>query len=128
MGYELRITHHASLTMSRRRIGIAKGSLQEATFTLFRKAGWEFRMSSGRSYHPVVDDPELEPLLIRPQEIPRYVEEGILDIGLTGKDWIEDNGSDVVEVAELSYSKATRNPIQMVLAAPNAPPLSGAAD
>jgi ATP phosphoribosyltransferase len=101
------------------KIGIPKGSLQDATFTLFRKAGFEFRMSSGRSYHPVVDDPELEPLLIRPQEIPRYVEQGILDAGLTGKDWIEDNGSDVVEVAEFTYAKATLNPIRVVLAAPN---------
>jgi ATP phosphoribosyltransferase len=101
------------------RIGIPKGSLQEATFTLFKKAGYEFRMSSGRSYHPSVDDPELEPLLIRPQEIPRYIEQGILDAGLTGKDWIEDNGSQVIEVAELTYSKATLNPIRVVLAAAN---------
>lgn len=101
------------------KLGIPKGSLQEATFALFKKAGYEFRMSSGRSYHPVVDDPELEPLLLRPQEIPRYIEQGILDAGLTGKDWIEDNGSDVVEVAEFSYSKATLNPIRIVLAAPN---------
>jgi ATP phosphoribosyltransferase len=101
------------------KIGIPKGSLQEATFALFRKAGWEFRMSGSRSYHPTVDDPELEPLLIRPQEIPRYVESGILDCGLTGKDWITDNGSDVHEVCELHYSKATHNAIRVVLAAPN---------
>lgn len=101
------------------KIGIPKGSLQEATFALFKKAGYEFRMSSGRSYHPTVDDPELEPLLLRPQEIPRYIEQGILDAGLTGKDWIEDNGSDVLEVAELGYSKATLNPIRVVLAASN---------
>ncbi|MBM3493617.1 MAG: ATP phosphoribosyltransferase, partial [Armatimonadetes bacterium] len=100
------------------RIGLPKGSLQEATFALFRKAGYEFRLSSGRSYHPAVDDPELALLLIRPQEIPRYVEKGILDVGLTGKDWIEDNGSDVVEVAELNYSKATFGPIKVVLAVP----------
>jgi ATP phosphoribosyltransferase len=101
------------------KIGIPKGSLQEATFTLFKKAGFEFRMSSGRSYHPTVDDPEVSPLLIRPQEIPRYVEEGILDVGLTGKDWIEDNGSDVHEVGDFTYSKATLRPIRVVLAAPN---------
>lgn len=101
------------------RIGIPKGSLQEATFALFKKAGYEFHMSSGRSYHPSVNDPELSPLLIRPQEIPRYVEQGILDAGLTGKDWIEDNGSDVEEVAEFAYSKATLNPIRVVLAAKN---------
>jgi ATP phosphoribosyltransferase len=93
--------------------------LQETTFSLFKKAGYEFRMSSGRSYHPTVDDPELEPLLLRPQEIPRYIEQGILDAGLTGKDWIEDNGSDVMEVAEFTYAKATLNSIKIVLAAPN---------
>lgn len=101
------------------RIGLPKGSLQEATFALFRKAGYDFRLSSGRSYHPEVDDPEIALLLIRPQEIPRYVESGILDVGLTGKDWIEDNGSSVVEVAELNYSKVTRGPIRVVLAVPN---------
>jgi len=101
------------------KIGIPKGSLQESTFELFKKAGFEFRTSSGRSYHPSVDDPEISPLLIRPQEIPRYVESEILDIGLTGKDWIEDNGSDVIEVADFTYSKATLNPIRVVLAAPN---------
>ena len=105
------------------KIGIPKGSLQEATFALFKKAGYEFRTSNGRSYHPSVDDVELEPLLIRPQEISRYVEQGILDAGLTGKDWIEDNGSDVREVAELTYSKATLNAIKIVLAAPNGSPI-----
>jgi ATP phosphoribosyltransferase len=110
------------------KIGIPKGSLQEATFTLFRKAGFDFRMSSGRSYHPTVNDPELDPLLIRPQEIPRYIEEGILDVGLTGKDWIEDNGSDVVEVAEFIYSKATLNPIRVVLAAHNDSSIHSVAD
>jgi ATP phosphoribosyltransferase len=110
------------------RLGLPKGSLQEATFALFKKAGFEFRMSSGRSYHPVVDDPEIEPLLIRPQEIPRYIEQGILDVGLTGKDWIEDNGSDVVEVADFAYSKVTRNPIRVVLAAHNDSTIASARD
>jgi len=110
------------------RFGIPKGSLQEATLAYFRKAGFDFRLSSGRSYHPTVDDPEIEPLLIRPQEIPRYVEMGILDAGLTGKDWIEDNGSDVVEVAELSYSKATLNPIRVVLAVAKDGPVRSLAD
>ncbi|HZP81628.1 MAG TPA: ATP phosphoribosyltransferase [Chthonomonadaceae bacterium] len=110
------------------KLGIPKGSLQEATFSFFKKAGFEFRMSSGRSYHPSVDDPELEPLLIRPQEIPRYVEQGILDAGLTGKDWIEDNRSQVVEVAEFVYSKATLNPIRVVLAAPNGSAIESAKD
>jgi ATP phosphoribosyltransferase len=116
------------LTGEKLKLGIPKGSLQEATFTLFKKAGFEFRMSSGRSYHPTVNDPELEPLLLRPQEIPRYIEQGILDAGLTGKDWIEDNSSDVVEVAELSYSKATLNPIRVVLAAPNGSEILSAKD
>ncbi|MCL5283605.1 MAG: ATP phosphoribosyltransferase [Armatimonadetes bacterium] len=110
------------------KIGIPKGSLQEATFSLFKKAGFEFRINSSRSYHPSVDDPELEPLLIRPQEIPRYVEEGILDAGITGKDWIEDNASDVLEVAELNYSKATFNPIRVVLAAPQDAPIHSVND
>ncbi len=110
------------------KIGIPKGSLQEATFSLFKKAGYEFRTSNGRSYHPSVDDPELEPLLIRPQEISRYVEQGILDAGLTGKDWIEDNGSDVQEVAELTYSKATLNPIRIVLAALNGSSITSVKD
>lgn len=116
------------MTGEKLKLGIPKGSLQEATFTLFKKAGFEFRMSSGRSYHPTVNDPELEPLLLRPQEIPRYIEQGILDAGLTGKDWIEDNSSDVVEVAELSYSKATLNPIRVVLAAPNGSEILSAKD
>src|SRR5947209_319750 len=110
------------------KLGIPKGSLQEATFGLFKKAGFEFRMSTGRSYHPQVNDEELEPLLLRPQEIPRYIEQGILDAGLTGKDWIEDNGSDVVEVAELAYSKATLNPIRIVLAAPNGSSITSVRD
>jgi len=110
------------------RFGLPKGSLQEATFAFFRKAGFEFRMSSGRSYHPAVDDPEIEPLLIRPQEIPRYVEAGILDAGLTGLDWIVDNGSDVHEVAELAYSKATLNPIRVVLAVANEGPIQKVED
>lgn len=104
---------------NRLKLGIPKGSLQETTFALFKKAGFEFRTSSSRSYHPSVDDPEIEPLLLRPQEIPRYIEQGILDAGLTGKDWIEDNGSDVEEVAEFIYSKATLNPIKIVLSAQN---------
>ena len=113
---------------TRLKLGIPKGSLQEATFGLFKKAGFEFRMSNGRSYHPQVNDEEIEPLLLRPQEIPRYVEQGILDAGLTGKDWIEDNESDVVEVAELAYSKATLNPIRVVLAAQNGSSINSVTD
>lgn len=97
------------------KIGIPKGSLQEATFTMFKKAGWDFRVSS-RSYTPSCDDDEIEALLVRPQEIPRYVEDGILDCGLTGKDWILDCAADVTEVADLSYNKTTTKPLRIVAA------------
>lgn len=103
------------------KLGLPKGSLQDATFKLFGNAGWNFRVDS-RSYHPVVDDPEISAILMRPQEIPRYLQDGILDAGLTGKDWIEDNGADVHEVCELTYSKVTRNPIRVVLAVQENPP------
>jgi ATP phosphoribosyltransferase len=98
------------------KLGIPKGSLQEATFSLFQKAGWSFRVSS-RSYQPVVDDPEIQPILLRPQEMPRYLAEGVIDAGLTGHDWIVDCGADLHEICELRYSKLTTNPIRVVLAA-----------
>lgn len=81
-----------------------------------------------RSYQPVVDDPEIRALLIRPQEIPRYLEDGIIDAGLTGKDWIEDTRADVHEVCELTYSKATRNVMRIVLAAKEDSPIQGPKD
>lgn len=111
------------------KIGLPKGSLQDATFKLFNKAGWDFRVDA-RSYQPVVDDPEISALLIRPQEIPRYLRDGILDVGITGRDWIEDNeaADDLHEVAELAYSKATRNAIKIVLAAPNDSTIEGPRD
>jgi len=109
------------------RLGIPKGSLQDATFALFEKAGWRFRVDS-RSYQPVVDDPEIEPALLRPQEIPRYVEEGVIDAGLTGLDWITDCGADVHEVCELRYSKLTNNPIRVVLAVAQGSGLRSSAD
>lgn len=99
------------------RIGIPKGSLQEATIGLFRRAGFNFAVSS-RSYFPQVDDPELEATLLRAQEIPRYVEEGVLDAGLTGWDNVVESGADLVDVAELVYSKATSRPYRWVLAVP----------
>ncbi len=105
------------------KLGLPKGSLQEATFTLFRKAGWNFHIPSGRSYEPVVDDPEIQAVLLRPQEIPLYVQDGILDAGITGYDWIQDRGADVHEVLELQYSKNTRNPIRVVLAVHNDSPI-----
>jgi ATP phosphoribosyltransferase len=109
------------------RLGIPKGSLQDATFALFEKAGWRFRVDS-RSYQPVVDDPEIEPTLLRPQEIPRYVEEDVIDAGLTGLDWITDCGADVHEVCELRYSKLTTNPIRIVVAAARESGIKGLAD
>jgi len=100
------------------KLGLPKGSLQDSTFALMKKAGWNFKVGS-RSYMPAVDDPDIAARLIRPQEIARYVELGLLDAGLTGYDWIYENGADVVEVAELCYSKATSNPVRWVVAVPN---------
>ncbi len=109
------------------RIGLPKGSLQEATFGLFKKAGWDFK-SSARSYQPVVDDVELEPVLLRAQEIPRYVHAGVLDAGITGFDNVVECEADVYEVAELIYSKATARPYKWVLAVPNDSPIKGPKD
>jgi len=98
-------------------LGIPKGSLQQSTIEMFYKAGYRITVSS-RSYYPVIDDEEIECMLIRPQEMARYVEEGILDVGLTGLDWIEETGADVLEVAELVYGKVGRVPLRWVLAVP----------
>ena len=103
--------------MKRLKIGFPSGSLQESTFELFRKAGYNIRLES-RSYVPEIDDPELEGLMFRAQEIARYVERGVLDVGLTGKDWILENDADVVEVDELIYSKMTSRPVSWVIAVP----------
>ena len=100
------------------RIGLPKGSLQESTLKLFRKAGYHISVS-GRSYYPVFDDSEVEAMLIRAQEMARYVENGILDCGLTGYDWIREQNADVKEVAELSYAKEGLRPVQWVIAVPN---------
>lgn len=109
------------------KLGLPKGSLQEPTFALFARAGYTFRISS-RSYQPVVDDDTLEPILLRPQEIPIYIAKGVIDAGLTGKDWIVDTGSDVHEICELRYSKLTNNPIRIVLAVHNDSPICGVKD
>ena len=100
------------------KLGLPKGSLQEATFALFQKAGFSFKVAS-RSYQPVVDDETIEPILLRPQEIPSYIEQGVIDAGLTGKDWIADSGAKVHEICELQYSKLTSNPMKIVLAVHN---------
>ena len=98
------------------RVGIPKGSLQDATIDLFRNAGYKITTSS-RSYFPSIDDPEIECMLIRAQEMARYVESGILDVGITGHDWVVENGSDVIELTELQYAKVTFNKVRWVLAA-----------
>jgi len=100
------------------RIGLPKGSLQESTLKLFRKAGYHISVS-GRSYYPVFDDTEIEAMLIRAQEMARYVENGILDCGLTGYDWIKEQNADVKEVAELNYAKEGLRPVRWVIAVPN---------
>jgi ATP phosphoribosyltransferase len=100
------------------RLGLPKGSLQESTLKLFRKAGYHISISS-RSYYPSFDDPEIEAMLIRAQEMARYVEDGILDCGLTGKDWIMEQNAAVHEVAELIYAKEGLRPVRWVIAVPN---------
>lgn len=98
-------------------LGIPKGSLQDSTLDLFTRAGYNISISS-RSYFPTIDDPQMSAMMFRAQEMSRYVEDGVLDVGLTGADWILENGSDVVEVAELVYSKQRLVPIRWVLAVP----------
>jgi len=100
------------------KLGIPKGSLQESTLKLFRKAGYHITVSS-RSYYPSFDDPEIEAMLIRAQEMAKYVQDGILDCGLTGKDWILEQNADVYEVAELNYAKEGLRPVKWVIAVPN---------
>lgn len=108
-------------------LGLPKGSLQDATFTMMKKAG--FQISAGsRSYAPDVDDPGIEARLIRAQEISRYVELGMLDAGITGHDWIVENGSDVEEIVELVYGKQGFRPVRWVLAVPQDSPIESAAD
>lgn len=101
--------------MKKLKIALPKGSLEEATYQLFKKAGFVIGVSS-RSYFPSIDDPELEVILFRPQEMSRYIEDGIIDCGLTGQDWILENRSDIVELCQLQYSKRTSNPVRWVLA------------
>ena len=100
------------------KLGIPTGSLQKATIELFSKAG--FHISDlERSYSPTIDDEQIQPICLRTQEMSRYVEDGALDVGITGYDWIMENGSDVVQVAELAYSKTTSRPTRWVLAVPD---------
>jgi ATP phosphoribosyltransferase len=103
--------------MKKLKFGIPKGSLQDATINLFEKSGWKINLN-GRSYFPDINDDTIECTLCRAQEMSRYVESGTLDAGLTGKDWIEENESDVLVLDDLIYSKATQNPARWVLAVP----------
>ncbi len=109
------------------RLGLPKGSLQEATIALFRKAGYSFRIGE-RSYKADCDDAEIKALLIRAQEMARYVEQGVFDAGLTGLDWIRENRAQVVEVADLIYSKASMRPVRWVLAVPEDSDIRGVRD
>jgi ATP phosphoribosyltransferase len=109
------------------KLGIPAGSLQEASGDLFRKAGYKISYQS-RSYYPTIDDPEIHCTLIRAQEMPRYVQDGSLDCGLTGYDWILENDARVVELAELVFSKVSKRPVRWVLAVPNDSPVRGVKD
>jgi ATP phosphoribosyltransferase len=113
--------------MSILRLGIPAGSLQEATAELFRRAGYKISFQS-RSYFPAIDDEEIECMLIRAQEMARYVADGVLDAGLTGHDWIVETGADVQEVAELVFSKVSRRPVRWVLCVPNDSPVQTVKD
>ncbi len=109
------------------RLGIPKGSLEHATVELFRKAGFSITTSS-RSYFPAIDDPDIECMLIRAQEMARYVEDGILDAGLTGRDWVEENAADVETVVDLIYAKQSFGKVRWVLAVPDASPFQSVKD
>jgi ATP phosphoribosyltransferase len=109
------------------KLGIPKGSLENATIDIFRRAGFQITTSS-RSYFPSIDDPEIECMLIRAQEMARYVEDGILDAGLTGRDWVEENASDVVALADLIYSRASFSKVRWVLAVPESSPVQSVKD
>src|SRR5688572_28390870 len=109
------------------KLGIPAGSLQEATGELFRKAGYKITFSS-RSYYPTIDDAEIECLSIRAQEMARYVEQGILDAGITGYDWIKETGATVHEVCELVFSKVSRRPVRWALCVPNDSPIQTVKD
>ncbi len=109
------------------RIGIPKGSLQNSTVDLFIRAGYDLQISD-RSYFPSIDDPTFQPIMFRAQEMARYVEDNVIDIGITGHDWVIENDADVHEVCELAYSKATSRPVRWVLAVPEESKVQSAKD
>ncbi|MCU0665551.1 MAG: ATP phosphoribosyltransferase [Candidatus Omnitrophica bacterium] len=110
------------------KLGLPKGSLQEATFKMFRKAGFNVNLPSERSYFPSIDDGQIEPVLLRAQEMSRYVADGALDCGITGNDWILENASDVVRVTDLVYAKQSLSKVRWVLAVPEASGFKSAKD
>jgi ATP phosphoribosyltransferase len=109
------------------KLGIPAGSLQDATSELFERAGYRISISS-RSYYPSIDDEEIECLLVRAQEMARYVEQGVLDAGITGHDWVVETGADVAEVCELIFSKVSRRPVRWVLCVPDDSAVQSVAD
>ena len=109
------------------KLGLPKGSLQEATFKVFERAGFKIYVSS-RSYFPSIDDKEIDPVLLRAQEMSRYVEEGALDCGITGADWILENGSKVISLADLMYAKQSAVKVRWVLAVPEASSIQSVKD
>ena len=113
--------------MNKLRLGIPKGSLQDATIELFQRAGFNIKVGL-RSYYPTVDDEEIDCVLIRAQEMARYVEDGVLDAGLTGQDWVAENDAKVVEVANLIYAKQSFGRVRWVLAVPENSPIRGPQD
>lgn len=114
--------------MKKLKFGIPKGSLQQATINLFEKSGWKINVNNGRSYFPEINDDAIECTICRAQEMSRYVESGTIDAGLTGKDWIEENESDVLVVDDLVYSKVSQKPARWVLAVPADSPIKELGD
>ena len=113
--------------MNKLKLGLPAGSLQNTTMDMFKKAGYNIHIGE-RSYYPYIDDEEIECVLMRAQEIPKYVEEGVLDVGLTGKDWINETDADVIELADLHYSKRGLRPVRLVLAVPQDSPINKTED
>ena len=108
---------------------LPKGSLEAATLSLFESADLTVRRGSDRDYRAAIDDPRLDQVMfLRPQEIPQYIEQGLFDLGITGRDWITETNSDVVSITELEYSKSTSNPVKIVLAVPKEHPASSGAE
>lgn len=113
--------------MTKLKLGIPKGSLQESTIRIFKKAGFNISVSE-RSYFPSIDDEEIEAVMFRAQEMSRYVEDGIIDCGITGNDWVLENKSKVIRVADMIYAKQSMRPVRWVLAVPNKSSINGPKD